>query len=160
MKLAVVAVGKVRKVLQPPVEEYEERVRRYFAFEAVEVREEPFRGGGDADRVRAEEGARLLARVPTGSEMIALHPTGQAWTSEQLARYLAELALRGSPGASFLIGGAFGLSDEVLAAARHPLSLSTFTFPHEMARLVLTEQIYRAGTIARGEPYHKSRKKG
>lgn len=160
MKLSLIAVGRVRKVFEAPVREYEERLRRYFIFEAMEVREEPFRGGGDADRVRAAEGARLLARVPASAEVIALHPTGQAWTSEQLARYLSELALRGSAGAAFLIGGAFGLSDEVLAAARHPLSLSAFTLPHEMARLVLTEQIYRAGTIARGEPYHKSRKKG
>jgi len=139
------------------IAEYESRAARYFAFDAAEVKEEPFRRPGDAARVRDQEGKRLLARVPAGAEVVALHETGRQWTSHRLAEYLAELAVHGSPGAAFLIGGAYGLSDEVLARARHQLSLSAFTLPHELARLVLAEQLYRAGTINRGEPYHKSR---
>jgi 23S rRNA (pseudouridine1915-N3)-methyltransferase len=102
-----------------------------------------------------EEGKRLLARVPAGAEVVALDRRGAAWSSERLARYLDELAIRASPGAAFLIGGAFGLSEEVLARASHRLSLSALTFPHELARLIMAEQLYRAGTILRGEPYHK-----
>lgn len=157
MKILLVAVGRVRGPLAEVVAEYESRARRYFGFDAVEVREEPARPGVPIERVREEEGRRLLARVPPGMERIALHREGDDWGSERLARYLGELALRGSPGAAFLIGGAFGLSDALLAQATHRLSLSAFTLPHELARLVITEQIYRAGTIARGEPYHKTR---
>ncbi len=157
MKVALLAVGRARGPMAEAIGEYETRLRRYFTFEAVEVREEAYRRIGDAGRVRDEEGKRLLARVPAGTEVVALHETGKPWSSEQLSRYLSELALRGSPGASFLVGGAYGLSDEILRSARHRLSLSAFTLPHELARLVLTEQLYRAGTLARGEPYHKGR---
>lgn len=151
------AVGRARGPVAEAVEEYEKRAARYFSFEAVEVKEEAFRKAGDAGRVRDEEGKRLLARVPPGVEIVALHETGKQWTSHRLADYLQELAVRGSPGAAFVIGGAYGLSDEILSRARHQLSLSAFTLPHELARLVLAEQLYRAGTIARGEPYHKGR---
>ncbi|HKP75923.1 MAG TPA: 23S rRNA (pseudouridine(1915)-N(3))-methyltransferase RlmH [Longimicrobiaceae bacterium] len=157
MKIVVAAVGRPRGAVADVIAEYETRAARYFAFDAAEVKEEPFRRPGDAARVRDEEGKRLLARVPAGAEVVALHETGRQWTSHRLAEYLAELAVRGSPGAAFLIGGAYGLSDEVLARARHQLSLSAFTLPHELARLVLAEQLYRAGTINRGEPYHKGR---
>lgn len=157
MKVVVLAVGRPRGPVAEAVAEYESRAARYFTFEAVEVKEEAFRRAGDAARVREEEGKRLLARVPAGMEIVALHEDGRQWTSPQLAEYLGELAVRGSAGAAFVIGGAYGLSDEVLARARHRLSLSAFTLPHEVARLVLAEQLYRAGTIARGEPYHKGR---
>jgi 23S rRNA (pseudouridine1915-N3)-methyltransferase len=157
MKLILLAVGRARGPVADAIAEYEKRAGRYFPFEAVEVKEEAFRKPGDAARVRDEEGKRLLARVPAGAEIVALHETGRQWTSQQLSDYLQELGVRGSPGAAFVIGGAYGLSDEILARARHQLSLSAFTLPHELARLVLAEQLYRAGTIARGEPYHKGR---
>ncbi len=157
MKIVTVVVGKARGPVADAIAEYEKRAGRYISFEAVEVKEEAFRKAGDAARVRDEEGKRLLARVPPGVEIVALHETGRQWTSQQLADYLQNLAVRGSPGAAFIIGGAYGLSDEILARARHQLSLSAFTLPHELARLVLAEQLYRAGTIARGEPYHKGR---
>ena len=157
MKLVVAVVGKAKGAVGDAISEYESRVRRYFAFEAHEVKEEQYRGRGDAARVRDEEGKRLLARVPAGAEIVALHETGKAWDSHKLAAYLADLQVRSSPGAAFLIGGAYGLSDEILSRASHSLALGSMTLPHELARLVLTEQLYRAGTINRGEPYHKGR---
>jgi 23S rRNA (pseudouridine1915-N3)-methyltransferase len=157
MKLQIVCVGRLRGELANAVTDYEARARRYFTLTVDEVKEETARSPSDADRVRNEEGKRLLARVGPGLELVALHRDGRAWTSQRLASYLSELAVNSAPGAAFLIGGAYGLSEEVLASARHRLSLSGFTLPHEMARLVLGEQIYRAGTIIRGEPYHKSR---
>ncbi|HET6231182.1 MAG TPA: 23S rRNA (pseudouridine(1915)-N(3))-methyltransferase RlmH [Longimicrobiaceae bacterium] len=157
MKLSLLAVGKVRGPVAEAVADYESRIRRYFTYAAVEVKEESFRSASDAERVRGEEGKRLLAKVGTGMDVVALHRGGTQWSSERLSAYLADLAVKASPGAAFVIGGAFGLSDELLARATHKLSISAFTLPHELARLMLTEQIYRAGTIARGEPYHKGR---
>ena len=142
------------------IAEYEGRLRHYFPFEAIDVREESFRRGADAPRVRREEGSRLLARVPAGSRLIALHRGGTQWSSERLARHLGDTAVQGGNDISFLIGGAFGLDDELLKKADHLLSLSSFTFPHEVARLLMTEQLYRAGTILRGEPYHKASSTG
>lgn len=154
MKVMLLAVGRPKGELAGPIAMYEERARRYFSFETVEVKE--FRSRrGEATRAMEEEGRSLLARVPPGVELVALHREGRPWSSVRLAEYLAELSVRASPGAAFVIGGAFGLSDEILRRADHKLSLSALTMPHELARLVLAEQIYRAGTIARGEPYHK-----
>lgn len=157
MKISLLAIGKVRGPVAEAVADYETRIRRYFTYAATEVKEESFRSASDADRVRNEEGKRLLAKVGPGVEIVAMHRHGQQWSSERLSTYLADLAVKASPGAAFVIGGAFGLSDELLARSTHRLSISAFVLPHELARLVLTEQIYRAGTIARGEPYHKGR---
>lgn len=157
MKLSLLAIGRVRGSVADAVADYEARIRRYYSYEAAELKEEPFRKAGDVPRVREEEGKRLLSKVAPGADLVALHETGRQWSSERLSAYLSELALRASPGAAFVIGGAYGLSDELLGRATHQLSLSAFTLPHELARLVLVEQIYRAGTIARGEPYHKGR---
>lgn len=103
----------------------------------------------------AAEGERLLSRVPPGVEVAALTRDGTPLSSRGLADWLQELAVGGHPGVAFLIGGAYGLHGDVLSRARRRVSLSAMTLPHEFARLVLAEQIYRAGTIARGEPYHK-----
>jgi 23S rRNA (pseudouridine1915-N3)-methyltransferase len=157
MKILLVGVGRVRGSLAEPMAEYEKRIGRYFSFESCEVREEPARRGTSLQRVRVEEGNRLLARVPRGLERVALHREGLSWSSDRLAGYLSELGLSGTPGVAFLIGGAYGLSDEVLDNTDHRLSLSHFTLPHDLARLVFTEQLYRAGAILRGEPYHKTR---
>lgn len=151
----MVAVGRVRGVLADAIGEYERRVRRYFSWDSLEVREERFRGVGDENRVRVEEGDRLMNHVPRGAEIVALHQGGESWSSETLADYLTALPLRGASGVAFLIGGAFGLSERCLQGSNRLLSVSSFTLPHEMARLVITEQLYRAGTIGRGEPYHK-----
>lgn len=157
MRVAVVAVGRAKGSVGEAIAGYERRAARYWSLESAEVKEEPYRRAGDAPRVREEEGKRLLARVPAGARIVALHETGAAWTSEALASFLGTLAVQSVPGAAFLIGGAYGLSDGILARADHTLSLSAFTLPHEIARLVLAEQLYRAGTLSRGEPYHKGR---
>jgi 23S rRNA (pseudouridine1915-N3)-methyltransferase len=157
MRVQLVCVGKVRGAIAEPVAEFQRRTERYFTFEAIEVREEPARQESAVERVRMEEGKRLLGRVAFGLDVVALDREGDLWSSERLASFLSDLALHGRPGAAFLIGGAYGLSEEVLSAANHRFSLSACTLTHEIARLLLTEQLYRAGTIARGEPYHKTR---
>jgi 23S rRNA (pseudouridine1915-N3)-methyltransferase len=160
LKILLGAVGRVKEPLATPIGEYESRIRRYYSFDTFQVKEEPSRQSASEARVLVEEGKRLLARVPAGLELVALDREGHAWTSAELAVYLTNLGLRGRAGAAFLIGGAFGLSGEVLQASHHRLSLSAFTLPHELARLVLAEQLYRAGTIAKGEPYHKASRSG
>lgn len=157
MKLLLIAIGRPGPLLEPAITEYETRARRYWPLEVVQVREERARSGTSADVVRAAEGERLLKKVPKGFEIIALTRTGDAWTSERLSRHIQRTAVESLPGMAFIIGGAHGLSDEVLREANRRMGLSTFTLPHDIARLLLLEQLYRAGTIARGEPYHKGR---
>jgi 23S rRNA (pseudouridine1915-N3)-methyltransferase len=142
-------------LLADAIAEYERRAGRYWTLDVVELREEKGRKGLPVERLRAAESARLAERVPQGAEIVALTRAGEPWSSTRLARYLEALALDGRAGAAFLVGGAFGLGSEVLARAQHRLSLSALTLPHELARLLLAEQLYRAGTIVRGEPYHK-----
>jgi 23S rRNA (pseudouridine1915-N3)-methyltransferase len=156
VKVMVVVVGRARGLLAPPVQEYEARAARYWKFDVVEVDEGVKGGKADPARVQAAEAERILARVPEGMDLFALTRDGKGMTSRALSRHLQERALHASSGVVFVIGGAFGLDDSVLSRARLRLSLSPMTLPHDMARLLLAEQLYRAGTIARGEPYHKA----
>lgn len=155
MRLVVVAVGRVRGGLGPAVAEYEKRARRYWKLEVLEVPAGGRSGGQAPDEVMAREAEKLLARVPEGLQVVALTREGKSMDSSALAGWLEERAVRSDAGVAFLIGGAHGLAPSVLERARRRLSLSPLTLPHEMARLVLAEQLYRAGTIIRGEPYHK-----
>jgi 23S rRNA (pseudouridine1915-N3)-methyltransferase len=155
MKVDVVVVGKTKGALADAVQDYEARARRYWKLAVTEVAAGGPGASAPEGRVREAEGERLLARVADGLEMVALTRVGEAMGSRELAGYLADLGTRSAPGVCFVIGGAYGLDDRVLRRARRKLSLSELTLPHEMARLVLAEQLYRAGTIVRGEPYHK-----
>jgi 23S rRNA (pseudouridine1915-N3)-methyltransferase len=157
LNVFVLAVGRPGPLFRDAIDEYEQRAARYWSFHAIEVKEEKASRGVPQQRIRDLEAARLLEKAPTGLELVALTRTGVAWDSAGFARYLQELANTGRAGAAFLIGGAFGLGEQAISSAARQLSLSACTLPHELARLVLTEQIYRAGTIARGEPYHKAR---
>jgi 23S rRNA (pseudouridine1915-N3)-methyltransferase len=157
LKIQLLAVGRPGPLLRDAIAEYEKRAARYWSFEAIEVREEKAQRGGVEEEVRSAESERLLQRVATGTEVVALTRTGERWDSARLSKHLQELAVNSQPGIAFLIGGALGLSRAALERAKRQLSLSEFTLPHELARLMLAEQLYRAGTIARREPYHKAR---
>jgi 23S rRNA (pseudouridine1915-N3)-methyltransferase len=155
VKVRILAVGADRGGLfEDAVEEYLGRIRRYVPLELLEV--SPSRkGGSDPQRARGEEGESLLARVKPGDRVVALDERGELLTSAELStREVQECMTRGRD-LVFLVGGAEGLSDAVRARADRVLSLSRMTLPHRLARLVLVEQVYRALTIARGEPYHK-----
>jgi 23S rRNA (pseudouridine1915-N3)-methyltransferase len=156
MKLMIVSVGTPKMPgLAEAIREYESRIAHYFKFESLEVRQQRIGPGSDTSAIIASESRALLDKVPSDLELVAIDERGASWSSEQLAAYLGELALRAGAGVAFLVGGPLGLSDELRGAARRVLSLSPFTLPHEMARLLIAEQIYRAGTILRGEPYHR-----
>lgn len=154
MRVVVAAVGSPTGAVGRAVREYEERAARYFQLERVEVEAGASSSAG-AEQIKRREGERLLGRVPEELDWFALTREGKGMSSRRLARYLEEAGTYGLPGAAFLVGGAYGLSREVISRARYRLSLSPMTLPHGLARLVLAEQIYRAGTIIRGEPYHK-----
>ena len=147
-------VGKPRDAhLAAAIREYETRASRYWPLEFHEVRESPSRSGS-ADLVREREGERLLGAVPAGARIVACELTGQAMTSEQFARWMQDQRERARD-VAIMIGGAFGLGQNVHERTSSTLGLAPWTLPHELARLVLAEQLYRAGTIVRGEPYHK-----
>lgn len=155
MRILVVVVGKTRGRLAEAVEHYEARARRYWKLDVIEVGSGASGGDARPEAVREAEARRLVASIPDALEVVALTRRGRGMGSRELAGYLEERAIRSSEGVAFAIGGAFGLGETLLARARLALSLSSMTLPHEMARLFLAEQLYRAGTIIRGEPYHK-----
>ena len=154
MQFVVAVVGKPRDAnLAAAIRDYETRAGRYWPLAVHEVREEPARSGS-ADLVREREGARLLAAIPPGARVVACDVSGRAMASEQFAWWLQEQRERARD-VALVVGGAVGLSEGVRAAAVSSLALAPWTLPHELARLVLAEQLYRAGTIVRREPYHK-----
>ena len=154
MRLIVAVVGRARHPsLGPAAREYEERAARYWPLEVREVREEPLSSAG-RDRVKEREGERLLKAAPSGAHIVVCDPGGTAMASVEFGAWLQRERER-AVDVCFMIGGAHGLSDAVRDAARTRLSLAPWTLPHELARLVLAEQLYRAGTIIRREPYHK-----
>jgi 23S rRNA (pseudouridine1915-N3)-methyltransferase len=155
VNVVIVAVGRVRGPLEPAVAEYEGRAGRYWKLEVTEVGAGATGRDPSPERVKEAEGERILARIPQDAEVIALTRTGKGIGSAQLANTMEELAVRSFRHVVFVLGGAYGLHARVLDRADRRLSLSPMTLPHEMARLVLAEQLYRAGTIIRGEPYHK-----
>ncbi len=156
VKVMMISVGAPKtRGIAAAIREYESRIPHYFKFEALQVRPSRLRAGADPAAVAEKESEALRARVPEGLQTIAVDERGITWSSEELAAYLGDLAVLGQSGAAFLIGGPAGLSERLRISADRVLSLSSFTLPHELARLVLAEQIYRAGTIHRGEPYHR-----
>jgi 23S rRNA (pseudouridine1915-N3)-methyltransferase len=152
VKIRIITVGRPPAgSMRDAIAEYETRAARYWPAEFTEVKAEPARSR-PPDEVRRLEGARLLERA-TGT-IVALDERGRSMTTEAFARWISERRDRAED-TTFLIGGAFGLDRAVRDKATLVLSLSPWTLPHEMARLLLAEQLYRAGTIQRGEPYHK-----
>lgn len=143
MRLVIVAVGRVKdRIMRAAIDEYLTRVRRYVACDELEIADAP-----------ANKLAPTLTRATAGATVIALDVEGRALQSAVFARELERCASRGKGIVAFLIGGADGLPPDVLRDADARWSLSPLTFPHRLARLVLTEQLYRAMTILRGEPY-------
>jgi 23S rRNA (pseudouridine1915-N3)-methyltransferase len=154
VKVHVIAVGKPRNsALSAAIGEYEERAARYWPLERIEVREEPAKSA-TADLVRDREGERLAAKIPAGAVIVCCDPGGKRMDSAAFSAWL-QGQREGGRDVAFMIGGAFGLSPALLRRATVRLELAPWTLPHELARLVLAEQLYRAGTIVRREPYHK-----
>jgi 23S rRNA (pseudouridine1915-N3)-methyltransferase len=150
--IEIVAVGKLRPYYRQAADDYIRRLRRYAHVLEQEVREAS-RAPNTAVQ-RAEEAARLEVKIPDRTTVVALAREGVGWSSRELARQLEGWLLQGRP-LAFVIGGSSGLNSSVIARASARWSLGPLTFPHELARVILCEQLYRAFTILRGEPYHK-----
>ena len=152
MEISIVAVGKLRPYYRDAVDDYARRLKRYTTFSEHEVREASRAPTVPAQL--AEEAGRLSGRIPQGADLVALTRDGAGWSSADLARQL-DRWLVASRSLTLAIGGSHGLDASLLTRAVARWSLGPLTLPHELARVVVVEQLYRAFTILRGEPYHK-----
>jgi 23S rRNA (pseudouridine1915-N3)-methyltransferase len=152
VELVLLSVGKLRPSYREAVDDYLRRLGRYLKVREVEVREASRAPSVEAQR--AEEAARLLAKRPAGSRLVALARQGTGWSSEELAQRVERWRQEARP-VALAIGGSNGLAPDLIASAAERWSLGPLTLPHELARVVVAEQLYRASTILRGEPYHK-----
>lgn len=159
MKITILAVGKLKeKYWKQAIAEYEKRLGAYSKIEIIEVPDEKApenMSDKEVEQVKEKEGQRLLAKVKPQSTVITLEITGNMLTSEGLANELEIRMTRGQSDFTFIIGGSNGLHQDVLNRSDYALSFSKMTFPHQMMRVVLIEQVYRAFKIMRGEAYHK-----
>lgn len=158
MKITILAVGKIKeKYLAAGIAEFMKRLTPFAKVNIIEISEEKMPDNpSEAEKQKTLdlEGERLLRQVPEGSYLVVLDVFGKNISSEELAENINQLGLKGQSHITFLIGGAFGLAKAVRAAAKEKLSFSRMTFTHQMVRLLLVEQVYRAFKINRGEKYH------
>ncbi|MGM9804974.1 MAG: 23S rRNA (pseudouridine(1915)-N(3))-methyltransferase RlmH [Candidatus Aphodosoma sp.] len=155
MKIAIVWIGKTAVgYMQEAVADYAGRIRHYMPFELVDVPDVRGVAKGDADALRIAEGQAVLRQLKPDDYVVLLDDKGRQYTSPQLAAEIERLSLSSARRVVYVIGGAFGFSLELYNRADALLSLSKMTFSHQMVRAVFLEQIYRAMTILRGEPYH------
>jgi len=159
LQIKVVAVGKIKdKYLQAGIEEYIKRLKTYVKLEILELEDEPCLerfSPAEEVQVKLREGERILRRISPHDYCILLDVMGQEMDSVEFAGFLDDLTLKGNSRLVFVIGGSLGLGANVYARADYRWSFSKLTFPHQLIRLILLEQIYRANRISRGEPYHK-----
>lgn len=159
MHIQIVSVGKVReKYLKLGIAEFEKRLKPYCTLKMSEVPDEQAPeqlSDKELEVVKQKEGQRILRHVKERDLVIALDVQGTQWSSEQLAEKLEQFAIQGKSHVTFIIGGSNGLSKDVLARANIKLSFSKMTFPHQLMKVILLEQVYRGFRIMKGEPYHK-----
>ncbi|KAA0835264.1 MULTISPECIES: 23S rRNA (pseudouridine(1915)-N(3))-methyltransferase RlmH [Bacillus] len=159
MNISIVAIGKLKeKYLKQGIDEYIKRLSAYAKVDIIELPDEKAPenlSDQDMKIVKDKEGERILSKISPDAHVIALAIEGKMKSSEELADNMDRLATYGKSKVTFVIGGSLGLSDAVLKRADEELSFSRMTFPHQLMRLILLEQVYRAFRINRGEPYHK-----
>ncbi|HMM69210.1 23S rRNA (pseudouridine(1915)-N(3))-methyltransferase RlmH [Gudongella oleilytica] len=159
MNIDIAVVGKIKeKYLAEGIMEYSKRLGRYCSLRILEVEDEKTpetMSYKEMEEAKRREGERLLSKIPDQALVIALSIDGKQLSSEELSEKISDLMVRGTSHIVFVIGGSLGLSDEILARSQMKLSFSRMTFPHQMMRMILLEQIYRAFRIIKNEPYHK-----
>ncbi len=159
MKITLICVGKLKeKYLAQGIEEYAKRLSRYCSLEIIELADEKTPDNAAeaiSVGIKKKEGDRILKAIRDDAYCIALAIEGSMLDSEELAQKIDKLGVKGTSHICFIIGGSLGLSDEVLKRADYKLSFSKMTFPHQLMRMILLEQIYRAYRIINNEPYHK-----
>lgn len=159
MKITILCVGKVKeRFYRDALAEYAKRLGRYCRFEVVEVADEQTPDGAGAaleEQIKLKEAERILSKIRERATVCALEITGQRLDSPRFARWMEQAAVDGGGDICFVIGGSLGLHEKVTARADFHLSFSDMTFPHQLMRVILSEQIYRGFRIINGEPYHK-----
>ncbi|CEK36327.1 rRNA large subunit methyltransferase,Ribosomal RNA large subunit methyltransferase H,rRNA large subunit methyltransferase,Uncharacterized conserved protein,rRNA large subunit m3Psi methyltransferase RlmH,Predicted SPOUT methyltransferase [[Clostridium] sordellii] len=159
MNITIISVGKLKeKYLKLGIEEFSKRLSKYCKLDMIELDDEKCPenlSDKDMEIVKNKEGQKILSKTKNNSYVIALAIDGKNLSSEELANTISKLAVRGISHITFIIGGSLGLADEVLKRADYKLSFSKMTFPHQLMKLILLEQVYRSFRINNNEPYHK-----
>ena len=159
MKVTILTVGKIKeKYLKDAIDEYSKRLSKYCKLEVIEVPDEKTPDNASEvveDMIRTKEAERLLKHIKDDAFVITLEINGRQLSSEELADKIEKLGVQGTSHIIFIIGGSIGLGKEVLNRSNFALSFSKMTFPHQLMRVFLLEQIYRSYRIINGEPYHK-----
>ncbi|MCL2674900.1 MAG: 23S rRNA (pseudouridine(1915)-N(3))-methyltransferase RlmH [Defluviitaleaceae bacterium] len=154
--ITIICVGKLKEdYLRAACSEYTKRLGAYCKLSVVEIDEEFLAKGRDEDSIKRAEGTRILAKIPSSSYVVALAVTGRQLSSDEFAQHLNRTMSDGTGRIVFIIGGSLGLSPEVMQRADYSLSFSKMTFPHQLMRVVLLEQVYRALNVLNGGKYHK-----
>ncbi len=157
MKIKIIVVGKTReKFLQQGEKDFQKRLTRYCHLDWTIIKEEKITGNKTGQIVKLKEAEKILNQVSKGDYVIALDQTGDQMSSVELAEFVQHKMNEGVRELTFIIGGALGLDESILKTATKILSLSRMTFTHEMSRLIVLEQLYRAFTILKGTKYHKA----
>ena len=159
MNIDILAVGKIKeKYLNEGIGEYSKRLSRYCSLNIIEVDDEKAPenlSDKEMEMIKAKEGEKLMSKIPSGAFVVALAIEGKQLSSEALSEKISDIMVDGNSHIVFVIGGSLGLSGEILKRANLKLSFSKMTFPHQLMRMILLEQIYRFFRIMRNEPYHK-----
>ncbi|MDR2889686.1 MAG: 23S rRNA (pseudouridine(1915)-N(3))-methyltransferase RlmH [Lachnospiraceae bacterium] len=159
MKITIIAVGKIKESYwRAAIEEYRKRLQKYCKLTIIEVEDEKTPDRASAlmnDQIREKEAGRILAALTKDGYVVTLEIDGKPLDSPGLADFIDRLGVRGTSHIQFIIGGSLGLHSSVTARADRALSCSAMTFPHQLMRVILLEQIYRGYRIIAGEPYHK-----
>jgi len=159
LKITLVTVGKIKeKYLKDAIAEYSKRLSRYCKLDIVEVQDEktPDQASETVEeQIRDKEAERILKHIRDDMYVVTLEIEGRMLSSEELAKKIESLGIQGKSSIAFVIGGSIGLGKEVLKRSDYALSFSKMTFPHQLMRVILLEQVYRSYRIINGEPYHK-----
>ena len=155
MKITVILVGKTQsKELKILMEEYEKRLKRYIQVNWIELPDYKNRGKVTADELKKIEGQLILSKLSGGDELYLFDEKGEEFTSVGFSKFFRKKMNSGVRNLVFVVGGAYGFSDEVYAKSKGKIAISKLTFPHQLIRVLILEQIYRSYTIIKGEPYH------
>lgn len=159
MNINIIAIGKIKeKFIKEAIKEFEKRLSRYCKLSIIELEDEKAPQNlslKDMDIIKDREGDRILSKLNPTSYIIALDIKGKSLSSEDFSEKIENLMVEGNNDITFIIGGSIGLSKEILGKSNYKLSFSKMTFPHQLMRLILLEQIYRGFRIMKNEPYHK-----
>ena len=159
MNITLISVGKLKeKYLKEAIDEYSKRLKRYCKLEIIELQDEKTPDNASEKeelQIKDKEGELILSKIKDNSYVIAMDLKGKHITSEEFSGLIQDLGVTGNPNITFIIGGSLGLSQKVISRANYKLCFSKMTFPHQLFRVMLLEQVYRAFRIMKNEPYHK-----